>query len=1344
MLLKTGRRRRPLNQLLIVGTFFCLSHRVSQADVSTSEIRQTIANALSKPTSQLPEGVRLWRQDVSEWLIAEPSRLKWKDNRLTWSVRRQKKMTPEERLSALQSLDELLRWALAQSFPDQSEKIVDQSRLSVAPQPTLVDLTWQQFDDAITRAAGDSSTAALLNAVRSDFLLKGPFGDRYGATLYDPVTVQWTLTPNIRGLVTDGFLKRPLRSSEKRLYDQKLARHQPALREFLRTALGRLADPDLGVPLLDTEDLNAISMQFHVDAGDVAAAAAGPGATGVALVAPSATRGAVDRTVSGIKHRRLTATKLYEAELDFNRSYAAPPDGPPRLTIDTGTFSGAVVNKLAFSPDGRFLAAAGDVVRIWDLRNGELYATLRGLLSLGADGACTDLVFSPSGRQLIVSVAGLHSSLRVYDFAVPDRIREVRSGHDGHVERLAISGDGQWLATYGVDARLQLWNWPERKVTATFSARDSIDHLSFPTDNPNLLSIAGNSNYSWLRVTDKSSVEQSARQRLEQRLSAATQWPDGGAVHPFAIDFHWNNGRWLAGGHSTIESRKRYWVGFWSDDDPNPQTVFDHSYHVTSCALSPDGDLAASADAFGNIYVWNSGSGDVQASFLSQAKPFYSARFERDSGRISFGRRSYRGADWKRNHYGELTETFDFHRRIVTSREPAEPPEAITSHGGQTLAMTRTNGHRSLITQSSEGRQIAALPFVGASRLEPLWHSFLRGRQTGVGNSVVLGNEGGGLVILDPDTLTSLRTFIGHTDRVWCASQSNDNQLLVSASGDGTIRVWRLDSPGNEGNLAVLTDEDGKVHHVFPGTPSSRVLLKGDVIRTIDYSSLAQLRAERSATGKWPFRAGQKVKVELQRNRSQLTREVELSLTGDIARPLFSLFITSDNRDWVIWTPEGYYDASPGGEQLVGWHVNRGVDQAADFYPAEEFRETYYRPKIIDVLFEQNDLPAALNLVQNTTSPNPIAQSGEIMEHRPVIRIMEPDGDLIVGTPEIEVVAEVESPVDDPVESVKILVNGKPFAVKGLEVASARPTQNRGRQKPKRSTVVVRRNISLTSGTNEIQVVAENSAASARSASVWANYRPTVAPDVRRKLYVVAVGVSDHINVRLNLMYAHKDAEDFAMLCRNQPQDIYDEVVEPRILTNDQATKANIQNAMSWLIQNVTPDDRAVFFVSGHGTVDEDQDYYLVTHEADEANLFGTCVPWTDVQLMASKIKGTLIMIADTCHAGGIAGRSRILGNPVHELARDEYGTFVFASSSARVGSMEDAMWENGAMTEALIDILSSPDSDFDLPRDGRLSYSELDQRLDRRVRSLTNDVQRPVSDKSGPRPDIDLFSLPK
>jgi len=62
---------------------------------------------------------------------------------------------------------------------------------------------------------------------------------------------------------------------------------------------------------------------------------------------------------------------------------------------------------------------------------------------------------------------------------------------------------------------------------------------------------------------------------------------------------------------------------------------------------------------------------------------------------------------------------------------------------------------------------------------------------------------------------------------------------------------------------------------------------------------------------------------------------------------LLALFVHAKDRRTIAWTPKGYYAASPGAEDLIGWHVNRGFDAAPDFYPASTFASTFNRPDIV-------------------------------------------------------------------------------------------------------------------------------------------------------------------------------------------------------------------------------------------------------------------------------------------------------------------------------------------------------------------------------------------------------------
>jgi hypothetical protein len=80
-------------------------------------------------------------------------------------------------------------------------------------------------------------------------------------------------------------------------------------------------------------------------------------------------------------------------------------------------------------------------------------------------------------------------------------------------------------------------------------------------------------------------------------------------------------------------------------------------------------------------------------------------------------------------------------------------------------------------------------------------------------------------------------------------------------------------------------------------------------------------------------------------------------------KELLAFFPHKDKKRWVIWTPKGYYDASPDGEDLIGWHVNKGKDKESDFYPVSEFKHLFHRPDVIKNIFTTYDENEAVNLV---------------------------------------------------------------------------------------------------------------------------------------------------------------------------------------------------------------------------------------------------------------------------------------------------------------------------------------------------------------------------------------------
>src|SRR6202034_565478 len=83
-------------------------------------------------------------------------------------------------------------------------------------------------------------------------------------------------------------------------------------------------------------------------------------------------------------------------------------------------------------------------------------------------------------------------------------------------------------------------------------------------------------------------------------------------------------------------------------------------------------------------------------------------------------------------------------------------------------------------------------------------------------------------------------------------------------------------------------------------------------------------------------------------------------------RELLALFVEAPTRKWVAWTPTGYYIASAGGEDLIGWHINRGWEQLADFFPASRFSARFNRPDIVKLVLKTRDEAEAVRQANET------------------------------------------------------------------------------------------------------------------------------------------------------------------------------------------------------------------------------------------------------------------------------------------------------------------------------------------------------------------------------------------
>jgi WD40 repeat protein len=438
--------------------------------------------------------------------------------------------------------------------------------------------------------------------------------------------------------------------------------------------------------------------------------------------------------------------------------------------------------------------------------------------------------------------------------------------------------------------------------------------------------------------------------------------------------------------------------------------------------------------------------------------------------------------------------------------------------------------------------------------------------------------------------------------------------------------------------------------------------------------------------------------------------------------PLLSLFFAGD--EWVIWTPEGYYAASPGGEQLMGWHVNNGPAQMGSFYPAGQFRKSLYRPDVIRLVLQAGSTEAALKLADQARGH--VSQPTRVEEVMPPrVVITTPDQPQVqVHQSRLTVRAQAKPVGADPITAVRLLCDGRPYqgrgGAKGLQLEGAV-----AKIVPEASDF----DIDLTPGMHKITVKAETAKSYGISEPIEVSYAPE--QQQLPALYVVSVGISAYKDEKLRLAYAAADARSLAEAFQKSAGPLY-RTVDVKILADGEATRSHVLKGLHWLMSQMTQHDVGVFAFSGHGDKDSQGTFFLLPSDCQTDDLSATGVSMDELKRSFQAIPGRLLVLLDCCHAGAMGGdRPKGIGGLTDELVRDlvtdDYGVIMMCASMGREISWENDTWRHGAFTKAVVEGLQGA-ADYD--RDGIIYLTELDHYVSERVKALTGGKQHAATQK--------------
>jgi len=556
---------------------------------------------------------------------------------------------------------------------------------------------------------------------------------------------------------------------------------------------------------------------------------------------------------------------------------------------------------LAFSPDGRQLAAAGDrmqqmpgqrwPVKVWDTKTGHLMRTLPesdvvavqylrdGTLVTGHSGGSAAFWNAETGRRI-----------RTLPLPLPvpaERLRSLSVHYLRYefVQALTVSPDGSQIAVGiagGEENAAALFDGRTGALRQTLrGARTGIAAVAFSPDGATLAT--GTADPQDFSHIGDVSLWDAGTGTLRQAMNGDGDWTTSAA---FSRD-----------GETLVAGRNDRTARVWSVKTGALRRTLTDPVRVFQVAVSPDGKTAATGNEGGTVRLWDVGTGRVKAVIAAHEESVDGLAFSPDGRTLASGGGHLWSGDVKTWDIG----TGRLLRRMAGPSEGingvAFSPDGLQIAAGsydntvklwdaRTGRLERTldgyDGWVEAVAFSPDGRWIAGGKDGRPSGEWKIWDAHTGRLARGSGHLPTPVES----LAFSPD---------GQQIAAGCLREDQPSEI----NGTRVVQVWDL---AGKRRLTLPGPYTGAIPVAF--APSGRLLL------TTGGDSGLVLR--RPKTGE-----------------ALLTLRILPSASG------------KPSPGWIASTPDGYYDASPGAANFIRWRVGEAL------YPASTYAARFHRPDLI-------------------------------------------------------------------------------------------------------------------------------------------------------------------------------------------------------------------------------------------------------------------------------------------------------------------------------------------------------------------------------------------------------------
>jgi uncharacterized caspase-like protein len=232
--------------------------------------------------------------------------------------------------------------------------------------------------------------------------------------------------------------------------------------------------------------------------------------------------------------------------------------------------------------------------------------------------------------------------------------------------------------------------------------------------------------------------------------------------------------------------------------------------------------------------------------------------------------------------------------------------------------------------------------------------------------------------------------------------------------------------------------------------------------------------------------------------------------------------------------------------------------------------------------------------------------------------------------------------------------------------------------------------------------------------------------------YAIIIGISDYKQVS-DLQYADKDALAFQNFLLS---DAGGKTPKTNIETfiNENATRNNIADAISLLIEKAKPGDRAYFYFAGHGDMEvqtQVENGLLLLYNSPNGGYFGMKHDVLEVFELKRYLSPLaengieMIFIVDACHSGNLKGGIKGVEQTGFALAAAWGKEFKILSCQPNQLSLESAEWGGGRGLFSL-ELEEGLKGLADMDNNGVITMAELQMYLQINVTKYSDSKQLP------------------